>query len=94
MEENGWRQKRGVDVKLASKFDFSTDALVAYPDLWSPWKAHQTESRGGGYLAGSQRVARATTTWVHASARIWGETWAQSMKIPQFWTYLGDGHTP
>ena len=33
MEVNGWRQKRGVDVKFASKLDFSTEALVAYPSL-------------------------------------------------------------
>ena len=35
-EVNGWRQKRGLDVKFASKLDFSDEALVAYPDLRTP----------------------------------------------------------
>ena len=35
-EVNGWQQKRGVYVKFASKLDFSTEALVAYPVTFSP----------------------------------------------------------
>ena len=33
---------------------------------WSRWLAHQTEYGDGGYLVGSQQVARATTTWARA----------------------------
>ena len=48
------------------------------------------KSGGGGYLVLSRRVARATTTWAHASARRWvrsikrdmSETWVRSIKIP------------
>ena len=47
------------------------------------------ESRGGGYLVLSRWVARATTTWVHASAPRWGETWVRSIKIPRFLAILG-----
>ena len=46
-------------------------------------------SGGGGYLVLSRRVARATTTWSHASAPRWGETWARSIKIPRFLAVLG-----
>ena len=47
------------------------------------------ESGGGGYLVLSWRVARATTTWAHASAPRWGETWVRSIKIPRFLAVLG-----
>ena len=47
------------------------------------------ESEGGGYLVLSRRVARATTTWAHASAPRWGETWVRSIKIPRFLAVLG-----
>ena len=47
------------------------------------------ESGGGGYLVLSRRVARATTIWAHASARRWGETWVQSIKIPRFLAVFG-----
>ena len=47
------------------------------------------ESRGGGYLAPGRRVARVTTTWAHASAPRWGETWVRSIKIPRFLAALG-----
>ena len=49
----------------------------------------KTESEGGGYLVISRRVARAMTTWAHASARRWGETWVRSIKIPRFLAVLG-----
>ena len=32
-EINGCRQKRGVDVKFASKLEFSAEALTAHPGL-------------------------------------------------------------
>ena len=47
------------------------------------------ESGGGGYLVLGRWVARATTTWAHASAPRWGETWARSIKIPRFLAVLG-----
>ena len=34
-------------------------------------------------------MARATTTWAHASAPRWGETWVRSIKIPRFLATLG-----
>ena len=34
-------------------------------------------------------MARATTTWAHASAPRWGETWARSIKIPRILAILG-----
>ena len=34
-------------------------------------------------------MARATTTWAHASAPRWGKTWVQSIKIPRFLDVLG-----
>ena len=46
-------------------------------------------ARIGGYLALIPQVARATATWVHASARRWGETWTRSIKIPWFLGVLG-----
>ena len=33
MEVNGCRQRRGLDVKFASKLDFSAEALVAHTGL-------------------------------------------------------------
>ena len=36
MEANGCQQKRGVNVKFASKLDFSTEAFIAYPGLGPP----------------------------------------------------------
>ena len=33
---NGCRQNYGVDVKFASKLDFSAEALVAHPGLHPP----------------------------------------------------------
>ena len=33
MEVNRCQQERGVDVKFASKLDFSAEALFAYPGL-------------------------------------------------------------
>ena len=47
------------------------------------------ESGGGGYLAPSPRMARTTTTWAHAPAPRWGETWVRSIKIPRFLATLG-----
>ena len=47
------------------------------------------ESGGGGYLVLSRRVVRETTTWAHASAPRWGETWVRSIKIPRFLAVLG-----
>ena len=47
------------------------------------------ESGGGGYFVLSRRVARATTTWAHASAPRWGETWVRSIKIPRFLAIFG-----
>ena len=55
------------------------------------------ESGGGGYLVLGRRVSRATTTWAHASAPRWGETWAQSIKILRFlavFFFGGDGILP
>ena len=56
------------------------------------------ESGGGGYLVLSRQVARTTTTWAHASARRWGETWVRSIKILWFfgrflggWAYSPQG---
>ena len=46
------------------------------------------ESGGGGYLVLSRQVARAMTTWAHASAPRWGETWVRSVKIPRFLAVL------
>ena len=43
----------------------------------------------GGYLVLTPQVARATATWVHASAQRWGETWTRSIKIPWFLAILG-----
>ena len=45
--------------------------------------------RRWGLFGSGQRVARATTTWAHASAPRWGETWARSIKIPRFLAVLG-----
>ena len=57
---------------------------------WSRWLANQKRSpEVGGYLVLHRRVAWATTTWAHASARRWGETWARSIKIPRFVVVLG-----
>ena len=50
--------------------------------------------RRWGLFGPGRRVARATTTWAHASAPRRGETWARSIKIPQFLAIWGDGHTP
>ena len=44
---------------------------------------------GGGLFGPGRRVARATTTWAHASAPRWGENWARSIKIPRFLATLG-----
>ena len=46
-------------------------------------------ARIGGYLVLILRVARAMATWVHASARRWGETWTRSIKIPLFLAVSG-----
>ena len=43
-----------------------------------------------GHLVLTPRVARATTTWAHASVRRWGETWVRSIKIPRFLAVLGE----
>ena len=45
--------------------------------------------RRWGLFGPGRRVARAMTTWAHASAPRWGETWARSIKIPRFLAALG-----
>ena len=47
-------------------------------------------SGGGGYLVLSRRVARATTTWAHASAPRWGERYGfEVSRLPDFWPFWG-----
>ena len=81
---------RTSSLVASSHLEGPSDECVRETRYWSRWLTHQTESGSGGYLAGSRRVARATTTWAHASARRWGETWVRSIKIPRFLAVLGE----
>ena len=43
----------------------------------------------GLLLVDCLQVARATTTWAHASAPRWGETWVEVSRFPDFWPSWG-----
>ena len=57
--------------------------------FWSRWLACRFTSPEVGVIWFSA-LARVTTTWAHASAPRWGETWVRSIKIPWFLAVLGE----